>query len=527
MEDLSSLVNWSRAQFALTTIYHWFFVPLTLGLSFIVAFLHTLYFKTGEEKWKVLTKFWMKLFAINFAIGVATGIILEFEFGTNWSNYSWFVGDIFGAPLAVEGILAFFMESTFIAVMFFGWGRVSKKLHMLSSWFVAFGSNLSALWILVANAWMQNPVGTQFNPDTVRNEMTNFWDVLFSPTAIHKFLHTISEAYLVSCLFVVGVSAYYLLKNRNILFAKRSILIASIFGLLSTGFVFLTGDGSAYTVAQEQPMKLAAMEGMYKGEVNAGIVAGGLLTPGKQVGDDKPEYIASVKIPYVLGLLANRKLDSFTPGVEDIVYGNKEYGIMSAEEKMAKGKLAIQALAQYKNILKQAGVREYSSLVEGSLLKSTADAQLKIFNENYPYFGYGYIEKPEDLVPNVPLVFYAFHVMVILGTLFIVLFPALLFFLWRGTLEKQKPLLILSILSVPLGYVASQAGWIVAECGRQPWVIQDLMPVGIGTSHISTSSVQITFFLFLILFTILLLAEIGIMANTIKKGPEALEGGEK
>ena len=221
-----ALVDWSRAQFALTAIYHWFFVPLTLGLSFIVAFMHTIYYKTGNEKWKQMTKFWMKLFGINFAIGVATGIILEFEFGTNWSNYSWIVGDIFGAPLAIEGLLAFFLESTFIAVMFFGWNRVSKKFHLLSSWFVAFGSNLSALWILIANAWMQNPVGTRFNPDTVRNEMTNFFDIALSPTAVFKFLHTVSQAYVIGALFVVAVSAWYLLKKRHLTFAKKSILIA-------------------------------------------------------------------------------------------------------------------------------------------------------------------------------------------------------------------------------------------------------------------------------------------------------------
>ena len=272
-----ALVDWSRAQFALTALYHWIFVPLTLGLSFIVAFMHTIYFKTGDVKWKNMTKFWMKLFGINFAIGVATGIILEFEFGTNWSNYSWFVGDIFGAPLAIEGILAFFLESTFIAVMFFGWERVSKKFHMMSSWLVAVGANLSALWILIANAWMQNPVGMKFNPDTVRNEMANFFDVALSSTAVHKFLHTVSQAYVIGALFVVAISAWFLLKKRHIDFAKKSILIASIFGLLSIGFVGLTGDGSAYDVAQTQPMKLAAMEGLFEGETNADLVAAGII----------------------------------------------------------------------------------------------------------------------------------------------------------------------------------------------------------------------------------------------------------
>ncbi|PLX01617.1 MAG: cytochrome ubiquinol oxidase subunit I, partial [Marinilabiliales bacterium] len=231
------LVDWSRAQFALTAIYHWIFVPLTLGLSFIIAFMESVYVKTGNEEWKRITKFWMKLFGINFAIGVATGIILEFEFGTNWSNYSWLVGDIFGAPLAVEGILAFFLESTFIAVMFFGWNKVSKKFHLLSTWLVAFGSNLSALWILVANGWMQFPTGMRFNPDTARSEMESFWDVLFSPVAINKFLHTIGSGYIVGGLFVVGISAWFILKGRHISFAKKSMVVGAVFGLMASLFV--------------------------------------------------------------------------------------------------------------------------------------------------------------------------------------------------------------------------------------------------------------------------------------------------
>ena len=313
MEQFSvELVDWSRAQFALTAIYHWFFVPLTLGLSFIVAFMHTIYYKTGDQQWKNMTKFWMKLFGINFAIGVATGIILEFEFGTNWSNYSWIVGDIFGAPLAIEGILAFFLESTFIAVMFFGWGRVSKKFHMVSSWLVAFGSNLSALWILVANAWMQNPVGTKFNMDTARSEMVNFFDVALSSTAVFKFLHTISQAYIIGALFVVAVSAWYLLKGRHLLFAKKSILIASVFGFIASVFVGLTGDSSAYDVAHKQPMKLAAMEGLYDGEAGADLYAFGFLTDATDNTNFK-----GIRIPSMLSLMAFRDPNAFVPGVND------------------------------------------------------------------------------------------------------------------------------------------------------------------------------------------------------------------
>ncbi|HUX55110.1 MAG TPA: cytochrome ubiquinol oxidase subunit I, partial [Williamwhitmania sp.] len=316
-----SVVDWSRAQFALTAIYHWIFVPLTLGLAFIVAIMETIYVRTGSEDWKKATKFWMTLFGINFAIGVATGIILEFEFGTNWSNYSWFVGDIFGAPLAIEGIMAFFMESTFIAVMFFGWNKVSKKFHLASSWLTAIGANISALWILVANAWMQYPAGMAFNPDTARNEMVNFWDVLFSPVAINKFMHTITSGYVLASLFVLGVSAWYLLKGREILMAKRSIVVAGVFGLLSSLFLAFTGDGSAYQVAQKQPMKLAAMEGLYTGKTNAGLVAFGILTPGKKYNDSTSAFAFKIEIPKLLSMLSYRDVNAFVPGVKDVVNG--------------------------------------------------------------------------------------------------------------------------------------------------------------------------------------------------------------
>lgn len=260
-----SMVNWARAQFALTAMFHWIFVPLTLGLSFLLAFFETLYVRTGNDIWKRITKFWMTLFAVNFAIGVATGIILEFEFGTNWSNYSWMVGDIFGAPLAAEGIFAFFIEATFFAVMFFGWNRVSKRFHLFSTWMVAVGSNLSALWILVANGWMQYPVGMKFNPESARFEMENFFEVLLSPVAIGKFTHATSSSFQLACLFVVGVSSWFLLRRRHQEMAKRSIIVASIFGLFASGFVAFTGDESAHSVGQVQPMKLAAMEGLYDG----------------------------------------------------------------------------------------------------------------------------------------------------------------------------------------------------------------------------------------------------------------------
>ncbi|NPA68840.1 MAG: cytochrome ubiquinol oxidase subunit I, partial [Chlorobi bacterium] len=348
------LVDWSRAQFALTALYHWIFVPLTLGLSFIIAMMETIYVKTGNPEWKRITKFWMKLFGINFAIGVATGIILEFEFGTNWSNYSWFVGDIFGAPLAIEGIMAFFMESTFIAVMFFGWEKVSKKFHLASSWLVAIGSNLSALWILIANGWMQNPVGMEFNPDTVRNEMTDFWEVMFNPAAVNKFLHTITSAYVLASIFVIGISAWFLLKNKQQALAKKSILLASVFGFFSILFAGYTGDGSAKVVAKYQPMKLAAMEGLYEGQNGAPLVAVGVFGGKKDKEHPARENLAfEIKIPKMLSYLAFGDFDAFVPGIQDLVRGNEEQGIISYKEKIQRGKTAIDALAAYKNAKKE------------------------------------------------------------------------------------------------------------------------------------------------------------------------------
>jgi len=512
-----SVVDWSRAQFALTAIYHWIFVPLTLGLAFIVAIMETIYVRTGSEDWKKATKFWMTLFGINFAIGVATGIILEFEFGTNWSNYSWFVGDIFGAPLAIEGIMAFFMESTFIAVMFFGWNKVSKKFHLASSWLTAIGANISALWILVANAWMQYPAGMAFNPDTARNEMVNFWDVLFSPVAINKFMHTITSGYVLASLFVLGVSAWYLLKGREILMAKRSIVVAGVFGLLSSLFLAFTGDGSAYQVAQKQPMKLAAMEGLYTGKTNAGLVAFGILTPGKKYNDSTSAFAFKIEIPKLLSMLSYRDVNAFVPGVKDVVNGytyvdadGNAQVALSAQQKISRGRVAIQALADYRKA-KQDGNKELMNFSK------------MVLEQNFQYFGYGYLNDPSSIIPNVPLTFYSFHIMVALGFYFIILFAVVLWLVFKQQLQKQRWMLRLLIISVPLAYIASQAGWIVAEVGRQPWVIQNLLPTVAAVSRIDASAVQITFWLFGLLFTLLLIAELKIMFKQIKIGPN--EGG--
>ncbi|MDP1622072.1 MAG: cytochrome ubiquinol oxidase subunit I [Bacteroidales bacterium] len=518
-----SLIDWSRAQFALTAIYHWIFVPLTLGLAFIIAIMESIYVKTGNPEWKQITKFWMTLFGINFAIGVATGIILEFQFGTNWSNYSWFVGDIFGAPLAIEGIMAFFLESTFIAVMFFGWNKVSKRFHLAASWLTAIGANLSALWILVANAWMQFPVGMQFNPDTARNEMVDFWAVLFSPVAINKFFHTITSGYVTASVFVVGISAWFLIKKRHTLLAKRSILIASIFGLASSLFLAFTGDGSAYQVSQKQPMKLAAMEGLYEGKHGAGLVAFGILDPAKKTGDGKEAFFFKIEFPKLLSFLGYRNPDAFVPGVDDIIKGGFTPGYdhvhpmekertFSVEEKIRRGKLAVAALATYRD----------AKVAKVTAKSIQAMEELRL---NFPWFGYAYLNSPESIIPNVPLTFYSFHLMVYMGTYFILLFTVVLYLVRKEKLEQQRWLLWLSVWTIPLVYLASEAGWVVAEVGRQPWVIQDLMPVMAAVSKIDATSVIITFWLFAAVFTVLLIAEMMIMIRQIKIGPK--DGGTK
>lgn len=502
--DLSS-VDFSRAQFALTALYHFLFVPLTLGLSFMIAFMETIYVSTGNEQWKKITKFWLRLFVINFAIGVATGIIMEFEFGTNWANYSWFVGDIFGAPLAIEGLFAFFLEATFFAVMFFGWDRVSKKFHLLSTWLVAIGSNLSAYWILIANAWMQDPVGTSFNPETIRNEMSSFVEVALSPMGVSKFLHTVGGGYITSALFVLGISAYFMLKKRNFVMAKKSFVVASSFGFLCSLFVLFSGDESAYQVAQKQPMKLAAMEGLYSGEINAGIVAFGVLDPKKEPGDGKDPFLFEIKAPYALGIMATRGINNFTPGIEDLVFGNENFNIISADDRIKSGKIALGALEGYKRA-KERG--DQISVLENR----------RLLEQNMQNFGYGYLEKAEEIVPPVALTFYSFHIMVSLGGYFILLFFVALYLSMANDIENFKKFLWICVWSIPLGYVACEAGWIVAEVGRQPWAIQNLMPVGIAATNLSGANVAISFALFALLFSALFIAEIKIMLKQIKIG---------
>ena len=510
-----SLVDWSRAQFALTAVYHWLFVPLTLGLSFILAIMETIYVKTGKEEWKRITRFWMTLFGINFAIGIATGIILEFEFGTNWSNYSWFVGDIFGAPLAIEGILAFFLESTFVAVMFFGWNKVNKRFHLISTWLVAIGASLSALWILVANAWMQHPVGMVFNPETARNEMINFWTVLFNQVAVDKFLHTISSGFLLASMFVLGISSWFLIRKREEQVAKKSILIAAIFGLLSSLMVAYTGDESARTISKVQPVKFASMEALYEGKSNAGLIAFGLLKDTeKEIGEKKiREFAVKIQIPGLLSVLTNGDRDAYVPGLKDYISGNEKNEIIPTSEKISRGKYARNVLISYK----KARLNNDTALIR-SIIRVLND---KEFQSGYfKYFGYASIDKPEDVIPNVTVSFYSFHLMVVLGFLFIMIFSVALYLLFNGTISDNKWFLWIALFSIPLPYIASELGWLLTEMGRQPWIIQDMMTVSQAVSQISKGSVITTFILFAVLFTGLLISEVSIMVKQIRTGPK-------
>ncbi|MCM1377463.1 MAG: cytochrome ubiquinol oxidase subunit I [Clostridium sp.] len=511
MNDLITVVDWSRWQFALTAIYHWLFVPLTLGLSVIVGVMETAYYRTGDKKWLKCCKFWMTLFGINFAIGVATGIILEFEFGTNWSNYSWFVGDIFGAPLAIEGLLAFFMEATFVAVMFFGWNKVSPRFHLVSTWLTCLGATISSLWILVANAWMQLPVGMEFDPEQMRNVMDNFW-ALFSPVAMHKFFHAVFSGWALAGIFVIGVSCWFLLKNRNVDFAILSIKTGGWVGLIGMLLTMYTGDGSAVDVATYQPMKLAAMEGLYDGAKPQSIVAVGILNSEKRWNNDEKPYKWAIEVPYGLSLLARHNPEAFVPGITDIIEGrdiNAEgdtINTISYEERMACGRAAQRALRDFDTATREGN----------DTAKAEALSRLKA---DYDYFGYGYFDNVEEAIPPVAATFYSFRIMVILGSYFMLFLIVALILAYkkRKILAETRWLQWIMLLTMPLIWICSEAGWAVAEVGRQPWTVQNLLPTKAAISAIPESNVILTFWMFAVIFTVLLAAELSIMVRYIKK----------
>ncbi|WP_024788209.1 MULTISPECIES: cytochrome ubiquinol oxidase subunit I [unclassified Lebetimonas] len=517
-----AMLEWARAQFAMTALFHFFFVPFTLGMSFLVAFFETIYVKTGKEEWKNITQFWQLIFGINFAIGLATGIIHEFEFGTNWSTYSWVVGDLFGAPLAVEGIVAFFMEATFAAIAFFGWKRVSKGVHLSASWLLAIGSNLSALWILIANGFMQHPSSAflRFSIDNARAEMQNFWALITQPVAQVKFLHTISASYTLAAVFVLGISSLYLLRKKHVEFAKKSAAVAAAFGLIVSIFTVVIGDEHAYEVTNTQPTKIASAEGLYVGEKGAPIVAFGFPKDldARNVKSNDEAWSFKIEIPGLLSLLGKRNPNAYIPGLRDLVNGNDKYGIWSFAKLHQVGKEAIEDLKAY-HVAKakgdaaamEAAKRDFYAPVTTVDGWTVTKADL---------MGYGYLDDPTKLYPPVPPVFYAFHIMVTLGFWFIILFAWAYIAVTKGTFENSAVLQKLAVLSVPLPWIATSFGWMTAELGRQPWTVFGLLPTKISVTPIALQNVQATFFLFLSAFVILGIAELKILFTVVKIGPK-------
>lgn len=502
------IVALSRLQFAMTALYHFLFVPLTLGLSVLLAIMETVYVMTGRRIWRQMTKFWGTLFGINFVLGVATGIVMEFQFGMNWSYYSHYVGDIFGAPLAIEGLMAFFLEATFVGLFFFGWDRMSKVGHLIATYCVALGSNLSALWILIANGWMQNPVGAVFNPQTMRMEISSFYDVIFNPVAQAKFVHTVSAGYVVASMFVLGVSAWYLLKRRHVDIARRSMTVAASFGLAASLSVVVLGDESGYLTTEHQRMKLAAMEAIWHTEaVPAPFTVVGF--PDQQA---RKTYYA-VEIPWVGGLIDTRSLTTPVEGIAELVE--------RAKANIARGILAYDALQK----IRAAGAAGVPADVT------------KTFEDNGNLLGYALLLKPYlddprqaspaqiekaawDTVPEVAPLFWTFRIMVACGFYFIAFFATFFILSARRQLTRFPLLLRLAVLSIPLPWLAAECGWFVAEFGRQPWIIEGILPTASAVSSLGAMTVLLTICGFVLIYTILFIIEMSLMVRAIQKGPD-------
>jgi cytochrome d ubiquinol oxidase subunit I len=503
------LVELSRLQFAVTALYHFLFVPLTIGLAIILGIMESVYVMTDDKIWRDMTQFWGKLFAINFAMGVATGITLEFQFGTNWAYYSHYVGDIFGAPLAIEGMMAFFLESTFVGLFLFGWKRLSKAGHLTATWLMALGSSLSALWILVANGWMQNPVGAKFNAETMRMEITSFREIFFNDVAQAKFVHTISASYVTGAMFVLAISCYYLLKNRHVQIAKRSIIIASSFGLLASLSVVVLGDESGYATAHNQKMKLAAIEGMWETrEAPASLTL--FAVPDQEKQSNKYE----VEIPYALGIMATRSFNKEVPGIKDLV--------KVSEKRIRRG------LRQYKVLKRLRSGKSRSAEFDRKYLSKYSNdigyaLLLKKYRPDIEHSTNSQIKKAAlDTVPNVLPLFFAFRIMVALGIFFIFLFAAAFYYMNIRNDFNKKWLLRICFFSLPLPWVAAEIGWFVAEHGRQPWAIEGILPTFLGVSSVSTNSVLYSLIGFVIFYSTLLVVDIYLMMKYVKIGPEKL-----
>ncbi|RCX08124.1 MULTISPECIES: cytochrome ubiquinol oxidase subunit I [Extensimonas] len=504
------LVDLSRLQFAATAMYHFLFVPLTLGMVWLLVIMESVYVMTGKVVWKDMTRYWGKLFGINFALGVTTGITLEFQFGTNWAYYSHYVGDIFGAPLAIEGLMAFFLESTFIGLFFFGWDRLSRTQHLLVTVLMAVGTNLSALWILIANGWMQNPVGAEFSFQTMRMEMTSFWDVVFNPDAQAKFVHTVSAGYVTGAMFVLSISAWYLLRGRDVEFAKRSFRVAAAFGLASVLSVIVLGDESGYTVGEAQQTKMAALEAMWHTEP---APAGLKVIAGINEAEAKNDW--EIEIPWLMGLIGTRSVSKQIPGIAEIKERNRA--------RITQGIVAVNALE--------------------ALRKNAHDTvALKVFEAHKADLGFGLLLRkyvsdvnqatPEiieravnDTIPRVTPMFWTFRIMVGLGFLMLALFAAAFWSTLKGECMRKRWLLKWALFMLPAPWIACELGWFVAEYGRQPWTIYGVLPTHLSVSTLSVQSLWGSLAGFVGFYTVLLVVEMFLMVKYARLGPGSLGTG--
>lgn len=508
------LVDLSRLQFAVTAMYHFLFVPLTLGLAFILVIMESCYVLTGRQVYKDMTQFWGKLFGINFALGVTTGITMEFQFGTNWAYYSHYVGDIFGAPLAIEGLMAFFLESTFIGLFFFGWDRLSKQKHLLVTFLMAFGSNLSALWILIANGWMQDPVGSEFSYVTMRMELTDFWAVVFNPTAQAKFVHTVSAGYVTASLFVLAISSWYILKGRDLEFAKRSFRIAAAFGFASACSVIVLGDESGYTVTESQQTKLAAMEGMWETHP-----APAPFTLFALPDDATRTNRYALEIPWVMGIIGTRSLDKEIPGIKEIEAENRQ--------RITSGVKAVQALEILRSKTADPAAKEAAKTVFeahkadlgfGLLLKKYISDMNQVTPELIS-------RAAADTIPKVAPMFWAFRLMVGLGFAFFALFAFALYYSLKDNFTEKTWLLRWAVWFIPMPWIACELGWFVAEYGRQPWTIYGVLPTHLSVSSLSPASLYSSLAGFIGFYTLLLIIEMYLMVKFARQGPASLGTG--
>ncbi|MFI4962437.1 MAG: cytochrome ubiquinol oxidase subunit I [Legionellales bacterium] len=508
MIPASEVVDLSRIQFALTALYHFLFVPLTLGLSVILAIMETIYVMTGRDIWRQMVTYWGVLFGINFVLGVATGLTMEFEFGTNWAYYSHYVGDVFGAPLAIEGIMAFFLEATFVGIFFFGWNKITKLQHMACTWLLALGTNLSALWILIANGWMQNPVGAFFNNQTMRMEVNSFYDLIFNPVAQAKFVHTISAGYVTGAMFVLSISAYFFLRGRNLAFAKRSMTVAVSFGLAAALSVVVLGDESGYVANANQKMKLAVMEGMWHTEkAPAGLTLFGIPDEEQQ----KIKY--AVTIPYVLGIIATRSFNTPLEGIINLIDEGKA--------KIREGMIAYGAL---KTLQKDPHNQDAKTLFDQHSASLGYGLLLKKYTENVVDATDAQINKAaSDLKPKVLPMFISFRIMVACGLYFIILFALGFYLSVRHTLHTSKWYHRLAFYSLPLPWLAAELGWVVAEYGRQPWVVQGILPTFMGASSVSSGQVMTSIAGFVLFYSTLAVIELYLMVKYIRLGPDGIQ----